>query len=383
MLFEIHMLKNYPATNLNRDDTGSPKTCIFGGVQRSRISSQCLKRSWRVSSLLEKELSGNLLGIRTRKLPELVCEKLRKEGISEDYLEEAKKHLTGFANKESTENDKGITTQVIIYSHEDIEAVTKVVKEKIESSKSINDFKKIKAKDIEALMKDAKTRPISVDIALFGRMVTSDAFADVDASMQVAHAFSTNKAIMESDFFIAMDDLIDGKEEAGAAMMDDVDYTSSCYYIYASIDIDALRKNLEHSENPDVIVEKVLPALVKTMAFANPSGKQNTFAGNVLPSAVLIECKDYPVPVSYANAFVKPVRATYENDLVEESVKRLVAHVNQIDEDFGLPLVKRYWFCAGLENKIKLPDKEGNKVVNCKNFAEMVSAVSEFVKTKK
>lgn len=45
MLIEVHMLKNYPATNLNRDDTGAPKTCMFGGVQRGRISSQCLKYS--------------------------------------------------------------------------------------------------------------------------------------------------------------------------------------------------------------------------------------------------------------------------------------------------------------------------------------------------
>ena len=382
MLFEIHMLKNYPATNLNRDDTGSPKTCVFGGVQRSRISSQCLKRSWRLSPLLKEEISENCLGIRTRKLPELVCEKLRSEGISEDYLEEAKKHLTGFANKESKENDKGITSQVIIYSKEDIEAVTNVVKE-LTNTKSVNDFKKIKAKEMEALLKDAKARPVSVDIALFGRMVTSDAFADVDASMQVAHAFSVNKAIMESDFFTAMDDLIDGKEDTGSGMMGDTDYTSSCYYIYASLDTDALRKNLENSEEPDKIVEKVVPALVKTMAFANPSGKQNTFAGNVLPSAVLIECKDYPVPVSYANAFVKPVRATYENDLVEESVKRLAEHVNRIDEDFGLPLAKRYWFCAGLENKIELPEKKDNLVINCKNFADMINAVSDFVKAKK
>lgn len=45
MLYEIHMLKNYPSTNLNRDDTGTPKTCVFGGVARGRISSQCLKHS--------------------------------------------------------------------------------------------------------------------------------------------------------------------------------------------------------------------------------------------------------------------------------------------------------------------------------------------------
>ncbi|MHA1369256.1 MAG: type I-E CRISPR-associated protein Cas7/Cse4/CasC, partial [Promethearchaeota archaeon] len=29
------MLQNHAPSNLNRDDTGSPKSCIFGGYQRS------------------------------------------------------------------------------------------------------------------------------------------------------------------------------------------------------------------------------------------------------------------------------------------------------------------------------------------------------------
>ena len=69
MLIEIHMLKNFPATNLNRDDTGAPKNCIFGGVQRGRISSQCLKRSWRNSDTFH-ELES--FGIRTRNMPAIV-----------------------------------------------------------------------------------------------------------------------------------------------------------------------------------------------------------------------------------------------------------------------------------------------------------------------
>ena len=85
MLIEIHMLKNYPATNLNRDDMGAPKNCIFGGIQRGRISSQCLKRSWRISPLFQKDMAGHL-GTRTRKMPQLVAEKLKEMGIAEEYL---------------------------------------------------------------------------------------------------------------------------------------------------------------------------------------------------------------------------------------------------------------------------------------------------------
>ena len=82
MLIEVHMLKNYPATNLNRDETGSPKTCLFGGYTRGRISSQCLKRSWRKSEILSGEIGEENLGIRTRKFPQLVCEALAEMGVS-------------------------------------------------------------------------------------------------------------------------------------------------------------------------------------------------------------------------------------------------------------------------------------------------------------
>ena len=302
MLLEIHMLKNYPATNLNRDDMGAPKSCMFGGMQRARISSQCLKRSWRVSPVFQTELAGHL-GVRTRKMPKLVKDKLLEMGVDEEFALAAEKKLTGFANKNGKERDDGITSQIVIYAPEDIEAIADVVKAQIEDVGDIKAFNKLKATDIEKSVTGVGARPISLDIALFGRMVTSPAFANVEASMQVAHAFSTNRVMMESDFFVAMDDMIDGHEELGAGMMDTVDYNSSCYYIYASLDTDKLLDNLKNDENPNALVKAVIPSLLRTMAYSNPSGKQNSFAGNVLPSAILVEGKDYPVPVSYANAF--------------------------------------------------------------------------------
>ena len=63
MLIEIHAIQNHSPANLNRDDLGAPKTCYFGGVMRSRISSQCLKRSIRTSEQF-KLLCG---GVRTRR----------------------------------------------------------------------------------------------------------------------------------------------------------------------------------------------------------------------------------------------------------------------------------------------------------------------------
>lgn len=371
MLIEIHMLKNYPSTNLNRDDMGAPKSCVFGGVQRARISSQCLKRSWRVSPLFQKEMEGHL-GMRTRKMPQLVASRLREMGVAEELLLIVEKKLTGFANKGGKENDLGITNQIVIYSQEDIQAIADVVKAEIDAGKTAKQLEKLKATEIEKMVKNAQTRPVSLDIALFGRMVTSPAFADVEASMQVAHAFSTNRVVMETDFFTAMDDMINGQEDLGSGMMGDVDYNSSCYYIYASLDTDKLRENLQHTDDAEKLIHEAVPALLRAMAYSNPSGKQNTFAGNVLPSAVLVECKDYPIPVSYANAFVEPVKATADKDLVLNSIDALKKHMQLTVKDFpALATAKRIWFSAGG----KAPFSEGSAVVNAENYDELIKKV--------
>ncbi len=371
MLIEIHMLKNYPSTNLNRDDMGAPKSCIFGGVQRARISSQCLKRSWRVSPLFQKEMEGHL-GMRTRKMPQLVAARLRGMGVAEELLPVVEKKLTGFANKGGKENDLAITNQIVIYSPEDIQAIADVVKAEIDAGKTAKQLEKLKATEIEKMVKNAETRPVSLDIALFGRMVTSTAFADVEASMQVAHAFSTNRAVMETDFFTAMDDMIDGQEDLGSGMMGDVDYNSSCYYIYASINVEKLRENLKYADDADQLVHEAVPALLRAMAYSNPSGKQNTFAGNVLPSAVLVECKAYPIPVSYANAFVKPVKAMADKDLVTNSIELLKNHVQLTVNDFpALAGAKRVWFSAGG----KEPFEDDSAVINAGNYDELIKEV--------
>lgn len=345
MLYEIHMLKNYPPTNLNRDETGAPKTCVFGGVTRGRISSQCLKRSWRTSELFKDEIGEENLGIRTRRLPALIADKLLEMGVAHDLVDAVTPKISGFGNKDGKETKDGTTAQIVFFAPQDIEAAAAAVKEKLDACKSAKDADKLKAKELQDAVSGAEVRPITLDIALFGRMVTCDAFRDVEAAMQVAHAISTNKVCVESDFFTAMDDLLNGAtiEEKGAAMIGDADYNASCYYLYASLDTDALRDNLKYSEDADKIVAKALPALLRAMAFTDPSGKQNSFAGHVLPSAVMVECKTKKVPTSMVNAFVKPVSSA---DPVEESIRKLAEETDMMARSFGLPVEERLWFCV-------------------------------------
>lgn len=371
MLIEVHMLKNYPPVNLNRDDSGSPKSCFFGGVQRGRISSQCLKRSWRTSDTFR---SVGSLGIRTRKLPELVEEKLLAMGVDKDMAAEAKEKMTGIANKEGKTTKDGQTAQIVFYAQEEIERVAQRVKEAIDADGDLKTFKNRKPKDFTVMIADAKVSPVSADIALFGRMVTSDYFMNIDASMQVAHAISTHAVNRESDFYTAMDDLLKAGEESGAGMMGDVDYNSCCYYEYASIDTDALKENLKNSPDPEGIIQKLIPALLQAMAYTNPSGKQNTFAGQVMPDLVMVECKKDKIPLSYVNAYETPVPAWGSNPkVVENSIKRLAEYVDTMDNAYELPVITREWFAPRFKDvhpaKAEIYDKFSGLIEACSTIA--------------
>ncbi|MBQ3681715.1 MAG: type I-E CRISPR-associated protein Cas7/Cse4/CasC [Succinimonas sp.] len=386
MLLEFHMLKNFPPVNLNRDDTGAPKTCTFGGATRGRISSQCLKRSWRKSAIFCEEIGSENLGIRTRKLPELVAERLLKMGFKPELTEAASKIIAAIGKKEAKENSKKpkeeeksatATKQIIFYAPQDIDAVANAVKTLLDKCETVKDVQKIKSKDLEAVIEDADIRPITLDIALFGRMVTCDAFRNVEAAMQVAHAISTNRITVESDYFTAMDDLLSGEnmEEAGAGMIGDTDYNASCYYIYASIDTDTLKESLKFSEDADTIIKKAIPALLKAIAFTNPSGKQNSFAGHILPSCFMVECKERKIPVSLVNAFVKPVQGWgKDSDLIKDSIQKLAEEADSIKNSFDLPATARLWFTV---DKYNIQPQCATETFN--SFSELVNAVSKLI----
>lgn len=364
MLIEFHVLKNYPATNLNRDETGSPKTAFFSGQLRGRISSQCVKRSWRKSEWFE----ALDLGIRTRNLPSLVCEELKARGVEDAFAQAAKKKITGFGNKEARENEEGATAQVMFFSEEDIKAVADVAVATISDCDTLQAFEKTTAKSWLEKLK-GMARPVNVDIALFGRMITDDSFADVEASMQVAHAISTNAVNQETDFFTAVDDLnaVYGTD-AGSAMMGDIDFNSNCYYQYAALDVDQLRDNLRGNSNTQDIMQRLLPALVHAIAFSNPTGKQNSFAGHVVPSLICIEKKAKKIPISYINAFENPVRKNYS----EESINALCEEIEVVEKTYGKLCEERVWFCPKYK---KLP--EGTDNVDA--LAQMIEKIAQWI----
>lgn len=371
MMLEFHMLKNYPPVNLNRDDSGAPKSCFFGGVMRGRVSSQCLKRSWRRSPVFQ-ELGSS--GVRTRHMPEKVSELLREKGVAPEYIETAKKMLTGVANKEGKENSKGnYTAQIVLYAPEDLERLAEKVMEAIQADGTPKKFAQHKAKDFVKLVDDAKVRPVTADIALFGRMVTSEAFRDVDAAMQVAHGISTHAVNRESDYYTAVDDLLDDRDENGAGMMGDTDFNSCCYYEYASLDVDQLRENLKYSEDCETLIRKLIPTLIRVMAYTNPGGKQNSFAGQVLPAFIMVECKREKIPLSYVNAYEEPVKLYGRNpQVVENSIRKLFDEVALMDDVYGLKVEHRAWLAPRTQSNLE----NGERM---ERFEDLCAAVANWI----
>ena len=362
MLIEIHVLQNHAPSNLNRDDTGSPKECVFGGYKRGRISSQCLKRTVRRSDLFQDALSGDGLATRTRQLPEEVKKAFEADPLLKPMAEEAAKKASGFGNKEGKEagqdakSGKYLTAQSMFLTGRDIDAVVGTLRAAAEG-KTPKEFQAVKAADLQKAALVTGFRPVSADVALFGRMTTSEAFRDVEASCQVAHALSTHKVDHEFDYFTAVDDLqglSEAEEDAGADMIGDVEFNSACYYKYFSVDVGGLVDNLtgagpyRRQSVPEAdlaaaraLAGRVIAALVQAVVLVTPTGKQNSFAAHQLPAAVLVEVRPTRTPVSYANAFVEPARAGKGDDLVQASLDKLAGHVTALTAGFNLQATAR------------------------------------------
>jgi len=187
----------------------------------------------------------------------------------------------------------------------------------------------------------------TVDIALFGRMTTSDAFEDVEACLEVAHAMSTNEMVREVDYYTAVDDLGIG---AAAAHLGDNQFTSCTYYKYFSLDWKAFTDRLAGPDPTPAarksaaqLARKALRALIHAAVHAIPTGKKKGHAHNNLPEAVLVEVKEKRIPTSYANAFLKPVTPPADSNLLAESVRQLGHYVGLVSNGYGLK-PQRFWF---------------------------------------
>lgn len=325
MLIQIHMLQNYAPSNLNRDDTGSPKDAIFGGYRRGRISSQCIKRSIRHSETFKEAFeSDGLLAQRTQLLPRLVKEELGAMGVDEKAVETITKLLATLGGGKDAE---GLKTKLLIFLTP--AEVTEVTHKLWNHYQEIGD-KKFGGLKIDALEKImAHGTPRSIDVSMFGRMTTSVAFEDVQAAVQVAHALSTNALDREYDYFTAVDDI---SGESGAGMIGDVEFNSSTYYKYFNIHWETLVQNLGGDTS---VATDAVTALIEAAALAQPTGKQNSFAAQNLPDFVLVDVSPKNIPVNHANAFLKPIRKSMDS-LMDKSIEKFDSTSAKIRKVYGL-----------------------------------------------
>ncbi|MBN1314212.1 MAG: type I-E CRISPR-associated protein Cas7/Cse4/CasC [Anaerolineales bacterium] len=370
MFIELHMIQNFSPSNLNRDDTGNPKDCEFGGVRRARISSQCLKRAIRLSPVFS-ETTGVEVGTRTKWLIERCLRPpLEKAGKDEERINTVlEAFVPAFISKLDGKSKDDRKTAVLLYlSKQEVENIGKVLLDNWENfpedtKKLADDVKKI-AKD---LVKEHKSQTSAPDIALFGRMLAEQPELGLDAACQVAHAISTHRVTMEMDFYTAVDDL-NPEDTAGAGMMGFTGFDSACFYRYTRIDWDQLVRNL----NGDADLSGLTVAgFLRAAATAVPSGKQTSFAANNPPSFLLAVVRQDGMAWSLANAFERPVKPRRDEGLIAPSVEALDAYWGQLCQVYGTQGLRH---TAALALEKNLPISELNSSL-APDFDEWISGV--------
>lgn len=335
-MVQIHMLTSYPATLLNRDDAGLAKRVPFGGVLRTRVSSQCMKKHWRETP--EVSDLGDLADRSTRIYEVRVAEPLMNEhGASEEEAEVVAQGLMKLVDTKAEKKNRPLQTgQLLVLTRAETEYLQELAVDILEEAreKGIDLTAKNALDDIEVLDRDLKKRirdlPASIDTALFGRMVTSDYFARVDAAVSVAHALTTHEEAAETDYFTAVDTLKTAEDDAGAGLIQDTELTSGVFYLYAVIDMNQLRNNLGGDAER---AEKLGRNLARVMATCSPGAKRGSTAPYAYAEFALLE-RGPEQPRTLANAFRDPVDGRGA-DLLALSVEKILEHRQGLESMYG------------------------------------------------
>lgn len=375
---QLHVLTAYPPANLNRDDTGRPKTALLGDALRLRVSSQSLKRAWRRSDVFASFLqnSTQLIGYRTRRVGvDWIYADLVKDGVDQEVAKAWSVDLQRAYGEPGSEDDSGDDGELL---NKQLAHVSPIEKARLQSfvkalsahirlgtaDESVDAAKKAIDRRDKGAKKDKKkanmtlakelaelllvSEDTAVDVALFGRMLAAAPAYNFDAAVQVAHAITVHKAAVEDDYFSAVDDLNDGLEDKGAGHIGERGYGAGLFYLYICIDRELLRSNLGGDE---ALAKLALEALVQAITKVAPTGMQNSFGSRAYASYVLAE-KGPQQPRSLMQAFVKPVKPWGDHDLISLASEAL----NQRKENFD----KVYGKCADTRCHFDVEKGEGS-----------------------
>lgn len=336
IVIDIHALQTVPPSLINRDDTGAPKSAVFGGVPRQRVSSQSWKRA--IRRYFEDNFDAEQIGDRSKRLPEKIALRLIDAGIEQDEAIKRVEDLFKAAGiktavEKPKKNDDSEdqpspyprTGYLLFLSQQQIDRAVEELLARDGEKPSKGEAKAILDTDH------------SVDMAMFGRMVADDAAYNVDASVQVAHAIGIHGSTPDFDYFTAVDDLAEEGEETGAGMIGTVQMMSSTMYRYATINFEGLQKNLESVDASRLAVQHFIEAFVSSM----PTGKINTFANQTLPELVYVAVRDTR-PVSLVNAFEVPVEADQGTSRRKAAADRLAQEARDVESVYGFKPLAAY-----------------------------------------
>lgn len=334
-LIELHILQSFPVSCLNRDDVGAPKTAIFGGASRARISSQCLKRAIRE---LAQDLSPKLFaGNRSRLIITPLAKRLKDRKVAEAKADEVAKQVGDYlATLDDAAEKKGTlkVKTLMFLSSAEMDSLAEALAETLKKDPKAKDLEKTVAKACKsAALKDA------ADIAIFGRMVASDHSLTLDGAGLFSHALSTHRADNDIDFFSAVDDLQEA-EESGAGMTGTLEFTSGTYYRYAALNLDLLGDAAHLGALTPAERKEVVGTFLHAAIRAVPNARKNSMNSNTLPGYVLGLVNHKGQPLQLVNAFEKPVAS--KNGLMDASIIALKAHHEQMKNTWGIkPVLER------------------------------------------
>lgn len=346
LYFDVHVLQTVPPSCVNRDDTGSPKTAVYGGVNRARVSSQAWKRAMRLE--FKNLFEPSQIGYRTKNIKSLLVEEMKGldpekeisdlEKIAETVLEEAKIKSGG---------DKKAV--LFFISSKQVKALAEIALEYASDATGKSEKKKI----YKDRWQDALKKNPSIDILLFGRMAASDPELNCDAAAQVAHCISTHAVSNEYDYFTAVDDC-SADDNAGAGHLGTVEFNSSTLYRYSTVNIAELMENGLNIDEVCDVLSGYLEAFIKAM----PTGKQNTFANRTLPCFTYVTIRE-DQPINMAGAFEKAVTGNgkgYEKD----SIDAFLEYTKKVYENYAEYPKKSFVVCLDDVNteaeRVKMKD---------------------------
>lgn len=353
-LIELHILQSFPVSCLNRDDVGSPKSAVFGGVNRARLSSQSLKRA--IREYAQQNIpAARFSGERTKLIVEPLTEALKRHGVTPDAV--ALEHAKNIADKLAKLDSKAADTKVgtlIFLAPSEVDAMARNVAELLKSNPNSKDYEK----NLHKFCKGAGLMD-GADIALFGRMVASLPSLTLEAAAMFSHALSTHKADNDLDFYSAVDDRKPKDDDAGAGMIGTLEFSSAVYYRYAAINLDLLADNDHLASLPVEDRRQVVDAFIRATLMAVPGARKNSMNANTLPGFVLGTYKSTGQPVQLINAFEAPIKPRGVG-LLAASADALKAHHTELKQTWGiscdteavLPDVNLNAFCSALTQHV-------------------------------